>query len=82
MLQLATFGIKAEKFIQLVAPTAIQLGILDADGNVDLDLIEKVGTIAFKKQPMVQKWIFTFKQDDFADFMCYLRGQTSPEVKP
>lgn len=71
---LATCGLKMEKVIQSIAPAAAQAGIIDADGNIDLDFLEKVGTAAFQKQPKVQIWKLTFGQDDFAEFIRHLRG--------
>ena len=79
---LAVCGTKMEKTIQTIAPAAAQVGIIDADGNIDLDLLEKVGTAAFQKQPKVQIWKLTFGQEDFSDFIRHLRGTKPPEVKP
>ena len=78
---LAVCGTKMEKIIQSIAPAAAQAGIIDADGNIDIDLLEKIGTVAFHKQPKVQLWKLTFGQDDFADFIRHLRGTKAPEVK-
>lgn len=74
---LAAGGAKLETTIQSIAPSAAKIGIIDADGNVDLDWLEKVGNAAFQKQPKVQIWKLTFGQDDFADFIRHLRGQKS-----
>ena len=78
---LAVCGTKMEKMIQSIAPAAAQIGFIDADGNIDLDLLEKVGTAAFQKQPKVQLWKLTFGQDDFADFIRHIRDTKAPEVK-
>ena len=77
---LAFFGTKMEKTIQSFAPSAIQLGIIDADGNIDLDLLEKVGSAAFQKQPKIKIWKLTFGQEDFAGFICHLRGTKAPSA--
>lgn len=71
---LAAGGLKMEKMIQSIAPSAAQAGIIDTDGNIDLDFLEKVGTAAFQKQPKIQIWKLTFGQDDFAYFIRHLRG--------
>ena len=76
---LAAGGLKMEKMIQSIAPAAAQAGIIDANGNIDLDFLEKVGTAAFQKQPKIQIWKLTFGQDDFADFIRHLRGAKTPE---
>lgn len=70
---LALMGAKMEAFAQSVAPAAAAVGVIDGDGNLDMDTLEKVGYAAFEKQPRVQIWKLTFIKEDFGDFMRYLR---------
>ena len=76
---LAVCGTKLEKMIQSIAPAAAQAGIIDTDGNINIDLLEKIGTVAFQKQPKVQIWKLMFGQEDFSDFILHLRGTKAPE---
>ena len=74
-LGLAAVGSKLEAVAQALAPVAEGAGLIDTDGNVDLDWLEKVGLAAFEKQPKVQIWKLTFIREDFSDLMRHLRGQ-------
>ena len=74
---LAALGSKLESAVQAIAPAAEGAGLIDADGNIDLDWLEKIGLAAFEKQPKVQIWKITFIREDFSDFMRHLRGQNA-----
>ena len=67
-------GSKLEAAIQTLAPSAAGFGLIDGDGNIDLDLLERVCIDAFEKQPKVSIWNLTFTREDFADLMRHLRG--------
>lgn len=67
-------GAKTEAIVNAFAPTAASIGIIDAAGNIDLDVLEKLGNAAFEKQPKVTLWKLTFSKEDFADFIQHLRG--------
>lgn len=72
---LAVAGAKFEGFIQKIIPTAAAIGLIDGEGDVNLDLLEQVGYAAFEKQPKVEIWKLTFIREDFSDFLRHLRGQ-------
>lgn len=59
----------------------IEMGIMDADGEFDLNAIEKYFEIAFSKVPKVSFWkIKGFNQKDFKALVNHLRhGVQQPE---
>ena len=65
---------RLEKLIQPLIPVATNMGLIDAEGNIDLDALEKAGMTAFERQPEVTVWKFKFRREDFADFIRHLRG--------
>ena len=67
---LGVLGTKLESEIQKIAP---EIGLVDGDGNINIDLLEKIGLSAFEKQPKVEIWKLTFVKEDFSDFIRYLR---------
>ena len=71
---LGLLGTKLEAALQAIAPAAAGFGLIDGDGNIDLDLLERIGTDAFAKQPKVSIWKLTFAKEDFEDLMRHLRG--------
>ena len=75
---LAYFGMgigtfKFEDSLEQFIPIAQQVGIVSKEGQVDLDVLEKYGKVAFQKQKKVKIWKFIFNQNDFDDFLKYLR---------
>ena len=71
---LVSLGIKFEALIQTIAPFIVNVGIIGANGNIEIDLLEKVGNATFDQQPTLDLWKFTFAKEDFADFVRHLRG--------
>lgn len=56
------------------AASLVEMDIMDADGEFNLDAIEKYGEIAFAKVPKVSFWkVKGFNQRDFKNLMNYLR---------
>lgn len=56
------------------AESLIEMNLMDADGEFNLDAIEKYGEIAFAKVPKVNFWkVKGFNQKDFKNLMQYLR---------
>ena len=49
-------------------------GVIDAEGKVNIDLLEKFGTSAFEGQPTLNIWKITFEREDFDKFIEHLRG--------
>lgn len=74
---LAVYGTKLEKIFSSFASAAENAGLMDADGSIDLDLLERIGTEAFRKQDKIQLWKLTFTVEDFKDFLHHVRGRIS-----
>jgi hypothetical protein len=56
------------------AASLVEMNLMDADGEFNLDAIEKYGEIAFAKVPKVSFWkVKGFNQRDFKNLMNYLR---------
>lgn len=56
------------------AASLVEMNLMDADGEFNLDAIEKYGEIAFAKVPKVSFWkVKGFNQRDFKNLMQYLR---------
>lgn len=72
---LGVAGLKAEVAFQAIAPALASIGVIDAEGNIDLDLLEKAGIEAFEKQPRVDILGCSFFRNDFVNFMRHLRGE-------
>ena len=70
---LVVAGARTEALAAKIAPIAQSIGLVDADGNIDLDLVEKTGNAAFEQQPRVDVLNVTFTQEDFRDLMRHLR---------
>ena len=66
------------------ADSLIDMGLMEADGEFNLDAIEKYGEIAFAKVPKVSFWkVKGFNQKDFKNLINYLRhGEQSAEEMP
>lgn len=63
-----------ERQIAKNGASLIEMEIMDADGEFDLDAIEKFGEIAFAKVPKISFWkIKGFNQKDFKNLMKHLR---------
>lgn len=71
---LGVAGLRSEAAFQAIAPTLASVGIIDAEGNINLELLEKAGLEAFEKQPRVDILGCTFFREDFCQFMKHLRG--------
>ena len=71
---LGAAGGKLEAALQKIAPAAASIGLIDANGNIDLDLLAKAGYAAFERQPKITIWKLTFTREDFSDFIRHLRG--------
>ena len=71
-LKIKALEIKLEKD----TPTELR-GFIDADGNVDLDLLEEAGRAAFKAVPQASfcGGAFTFREEDLSDFIRVVHGQ-------
>ena len=68
--KLAQFEVQINKN----AESLIEMNIMDADGEFNLESIEKYGEIAFAKVPKVSFWkVKGFNQRDFKNLMQYLR---------
>ena len=66
---------RPEFITQKITPILSCAGLVSEDGEVDLDLLEKVGKEAFEKQPRLDIWKITFKREDFSDFIRFLHGE-------
>ena len=67
-------GLQVEQKLTDLAPWLIGAGVMNGDGDINLDKLESIGAAAFGKQPDVKIWKFTFHEDDFRKFMAYLRS--------
>ena len=72
---LGVAGLRSEVAFRQIAPTLAAVGVIDEEGNIDLDLLEKAGLEAFEKQPRVDILNCTFFRNDFVNFMRHLRGE-------
>ena len=72
LLKLKAFELRLEKD----APPEFK-GFIDADGNVDLDLLEEAGRAAFKTVPQASfgGGAFSFREEDLSDFIRVVHGQ-------
>lgn len=66
--------LRMEELIKLIPPA---LGIVDENGNLDLELMEKAISAAFEKQPQFTLWggALTFRKEDLSDFIRVVHGQ-------
>lgn len=67
-------GIRFDQYVKAQLPLLTTIGIVDADGGINLDDLEKNGKAAFKKQPRFKLWKFTLSEQDFDALMAHLRG--------
>ena len=49
--------------------------LVDENGDVDLELLQKAGEAAFEKQPEAKFGAFKFRKEDLCDFIRVVHGQ-------
>lgn len=70
---IGALGLRFETLIQNIYPAVVSAGIIDANGNIDLDMLEKIGNSGFEYQPTLEIWKLKFSGEDFKDFIAHLR---------
>lgn len=71
-------GLQMEQRLTDLAPWLIGAGVMNSDGEINLDKLESIGASAFAKQPDVKIWKLTFHEDDFKKFVAHLRSGGNP----
>lgn len=56
--------------------------LFDANGNVNLDRLEKILSDAFDEEPEVEIFGFTIRKNDLTELMQFLRGQNNASSVP
>ena len=79
----------AESATAAIVSSSAWFGLVDDEGNINLDLVEGVGNDVFEKNPIVEiplprppildrllePCVLKFQREDFAEFIRILRGQ-------
>lgn len=68
--RLKAFELKLEKEV----PEDLRF-LVDANGNVDLELLKVAGEAAFEKVPQAEFGPLKFRKEDLADFIRVVHGQ-------
>ena len=70
---LGGFNIRFEHLIRRFSPAIDALSLVDEEGNVDLDAVEKIGDYAFQHSSLPIA-VGKLKHEDFKKLMQYLRN--------
>ena len=71
---LGALALRGEALLRNMPPMILNAGIIDVNGNIDIDLLEKVGGSGFDYQPTLDIWKLTFTREDFNELIAILRG--------
>lgn len=65
---------KFEKMLNTYLPMAKQIGVINENNEIDIEMLQKYGKFAFSKQNKLKIWKLTFREKDFDDFITCLKN--------
>ena len=66
--------LQAECIAKEYGPRLRLIGLVDSEGVVNLDVLEQAGFDTFQAIPQATHKGYTFRREDFADFMNHIKG--------